>query len=76
MVTSYSVKHTNVISLGAFTLSNPSKSVSQNVLLISLALSGRKLKNIIESLSFILPIALPSSFTIAVGITNSSVLSF
>ena len=63
------MKHTNVV-LILEPLSNPVKSSSQNVLVISLALSGRKLKNITESLS--LTVATGSPFlVITVGITNS-----
>ena len=73
IVTSYSVKQTNVV----FTLSplsNPVNSSSQRVLVISLALSGRKLKKITESFSLIVASGAPS-FTMTVGSTNSSVTS-
>ena len=73
IVTSYSVKHTNVV-LTLSPLSNPSKLSSQNVLVISLALSGLKLKKMIESFSLIVATGAPS-FTITVGNTNSSVFS-
>ena len=73
IVPSYSVKHTNVTSFLA-ALSKPSNSSIQNALVISLALSGRKLKNTTESLSETVATGAPFS-TITVGTTNSSVTS-
>ncbi len=51
--------------------SNLSKLSSQNVRVISLALSGRKLKNITESPGLIVATGLPPS-VITAGTTNSS----
>ncbi len=58
IVTSYSVKHTYVV-LILSPLSNPSNASSQNVLVISLARSGRKLKKITESFSLIVATGAP-----------------
>ena len=61
IVTSYSVKHTNVV-LTLSPLSNPSKLSSQNVLVISLARSGRKLKKMTESFSLTVATGAPSFY--------------
>ena len=74
IVTSYSEKQTNFKLNLPFLLSKPVKSSAQNALVISLARSGRKLKNTTESFSLIVAIALPS-FATTVGTTNSSVTS-
>ena len=57
-------------------LSKPVNLSSQNALVISLALSGLKLKKITESPSFTNDNGWPFSSVITVGNTNSSVLSF
>ena len=56
---------------GKYFLSKPVKSGSTKVLVICLALSGRKLKKITLSPSLIIPF-----LSTTVGITNSSVTSF
>ena len=61
--------HTNVS--GIFSLSKPVKLSSTKALVISLALSLLKLKNIIESFAFTNAIGLSFS-TITVGLINSS----
>jgi len=58
-----------------FFVSNSLKLLSTNVLVISLALSGLKLKNITESFSDIVAIG-SSPLQITVGSTNSSNTSF
>ena len=58
-----------------FSVSNPSNSGSTIALVISLALSGLKLKKITESFSPIVAIGV-SLLTITVGSTNSSNTSF
>ena len=73
IVTSYSVKHTNVRS-NFFSLAKPSKSSAQKALVIWRARSGLKLQNTTESPSVIVATGCPS-FLITVGRTNSSVTS-
>ena len=68
IVASYSVIHTNFTGNIPFRLSKPLKSGSTKVLVISLALSGRKFMNMMESPAFI-----GSAPSIITGTTNSSV---
>jgi hypothetical protein len=65
------VKHTKYRFLKS-TVSKSLNSLSTNVLVISLALSGLKLKNITESFSSIFAIGSPFLLQITVGTTNSS----
>ena len=74
IVASYWVKQTKYRFLKSL-VSNSLNSLSTKVLVISLALSGLKLKNITESLSSILATGL-SPLNITVGSTNSSKTSF
>ena len=73
IVSSYCVKQTK--NKFIFLVSNSLKSLSTNVLVNSLALSGLKLKNITESFSSIVATGV-SPLQITVGLTNSSNTSF